>query len=113
MEQTRICLQHRRYKHRSYGQVNCNLCFSFLTTVRAGTTAERAEFPALASRSALGLVAPSTAHTPDLLASFPGVMASQALAFPSTAKSFPLSRATVVCLAGSTPQYAVVAPMPP
>jgi lauroyl/myristoyl acyltransferase len=59
----------------------------------------------VASRSSRGLVPPSPAHAADLLASLPGVMAPQALAFCSPAESWPLSCATVVCLAGSTARW--------
>src|SRR5882757_7586476 len=71
------------------------------------------EFLAVASRSSLGLVAPSPADAPDLLASLPGVMAPEALAFCSPTESWPLSCATVVCLAGPTPHRTLVEPMPP
>ena len=51
------------------------LCLSFLAIVRPRNTAGHAQSLAVASRSSLGLVAPSPAHAADLLASLSGVMA--------------------------------------
>jgi hypothetical protein len=68
--------------------------------VRARATKERAEPLAVASRSSLRLGASSPTQAGDLLAPLPGVMASQALAFLSSAESWALSFATLLHVAG-------------
>ena len=65
--------------------------FHLLQLCERVTSDQRAESLAVASRSSLGLVAPSSAHAADLLALLPEVMAPQALAFSSPAESCPLS----------------------
>ena len=104
---------HRRFSGYLDHPLTADLFRPFLKRFVLITIGATAEFLAVASRSSLGLIASSPARAPDLLASLPGVMASQALAFCSPAESWPLSCATVVCLAGSTPHFALAAPMPP
>jgi len=68
-------------------------------TVRTPATAESAESLAVASRSGMGLGASSPAKAIDPLATLPGVMASQALAFCSPAEPWSLPFAALLHVA--------------
>jgi len=80
-------------------------------SMRAPAAAEPAEPFVVASGSGLGLGASSAAKAVDSLAAVPSVMASQALAFCSSAEPWSLSFAALLHVAGPPLHQALAEPM--